>query len=292
MKKASILIGTLKEGFGMKRFGFWALLLVMMIFVIIAGGCGGGGSDGDRTLQGTFIDGPVEGLTYTCTPSGLSGTTDSNGAFSFNAGDKIVFKVGNISLPEVAGANVITPLSFFGENARFDDSEVLHLVRFIMSAGAVDADGNIKIIANPFNGIEGTYGEDLWNDLDGNGEITVDEATAKTHIQDTLFKAYSGDYSGTWSGTVNYPGEGSIRLSGTWEVNIAANGDVVGRYAGTDDGDITGRINPNGDTVLDAGGQAGGIVVWTGKIDLANGTMGGSYRGDYEQGTFTGKKIN
>ncbi|MDR1133319.1 MAG: hypothetical protein LBL05_04105, partial [Synergistaceae bacterium] len=211
--------------------------------------------------------------------------------------DNIVFKVGNISLPAAAGANVISPLSFFGEEATTDNVEVLNLVRFIMSAGEVGGDGKIKIGANPFGGREGIFDDDLWNTLLNEGEITVSESEAKEHLEETLLKAYSGDYSGTWSGTAHYPGENLIQTSGTWKIEIAENAQVVGSYTGTFDGEtiggnVTGEVDPNGNTDLGANGQAGGIVVWSGKIDLANGTMAGDYSGDYEKGTFAGKKIN
>ena len=218
-------MGKMKEKFGMKRFGFWALLLAAM-FVIMTGGCGGSGSDDDNaTLEGVFIDGPVEDLTYKCTPSGLSGKTDSNGTFLYKAEDKIVFTVGKISLPSVAGANVISPLSFLDENAEIDEERVLNFVCFIMSAGEVDEDGNIKIDANPFDGIEGTF-PDVWDELVEGEKITVSPEKAEEHIKETLLKAYSGNYSGTWSGTYYYPGEPAVQISGTWKITIDEAGDV------------------------------------------------------------------
>jgi hypothetical protein len=162
-----------------------------------------------------------------------------------------------------------------------------------MSAGTVDGDGNIKIDSNPFDGIEGTF-DDLWDTLDQAGEITVTSDEAEGHINETLLKAYSGDYSGTWRGTANY--DKPIQTSGTWEMEIDEEGNIVGSYTGTFDGekvegDVTGSIDPNGDTELGTDGQAGGIVMWWGKINLANGGMAGDYSGEYERGTFTGKKI-
>ena len=86
--------------------------------------CGGGGSGGDASgptpvtsLQGQYVDAPTAGLTYSASPSGLSGTTDENGYFRFVAGDTVTFSVssadGSVTVPmgtiappsPVAGAN-------------------------------------------------------------------------------------------------------------------------------------------------------------------------------------------
>jgi hypothetical protein len=67
------------------------------IFVALAllalNGCGGGG--GGETTQptqsGAFINSPTKGIKYTSLPSGLSGTTDEDGAFKYKAGDTVSF---------------------------------------------------------------------------------------------------------------------------------------------------------------------------------------------------------
>ena len=77
-------------------------------------GCGGGGgaagvsSPVASNFTGQYIDAPVKGLNYSASPSGLTGTTDENGNFSFQAGDTVSFNVvtpaGNISVGTVAPA--------------------------------------------------------------------------------------------------------------------------------------------------------------------------------------------
>ena len=57
------------------------------------GGGGGGGASSSTTYSGQFIDAPTKGLTYTSSPSGLTGTTDANGTFRFQAGDVVSFVV-------------------------------------------------------------------------------------------------------------------------------------------------------------------------------------------------------
>ncbi len=53
------------------------------------------------TYSGAFIDAPAQGLTYSASPSGLTGTTDASGAFRFQAGDTVTFSLG------VGGSNVL-----------------------------------------------------------------------------------------------------------------------------------------------------------------------------------------
>jgi hypothetical protein len=91
-------------------------LTVTSLATLVA--CGGGGGAGSTpiaaatTYTGQFIDSPTKGLTYTATPSGLTGTTDENGAFKFQAGDTVSFSIstasGNIDL---GSATPMTPTS-------------------------------------------------------------------------------------------------------------------------------------------------------------------------------------
>ena len=53
------------------------------------------------TYSGQFIDAPTQGLSYSASPSGLSGTTDADGTFAFRAGDKITFSL------NLGGSNVV-----------------------------------------------------------------------------------------------------------------------------------------------------------------------------------------
>ncbi|MBI5275590.1 MAG: hypothetical protein HY854_03950 [Burkholderiales bacterium] len=63
-----------------------------------------------------FVDGPVKGLVYACSPSGLAGTTGSNGAFTCRPGENVSFLVyagtgGTINLgttvvPSVSGVHL------------------------------------------------------------------------------------------------------------------------------------------------------------------------------------------
>lgn len=89
-------------------------LATLSFFVLVACGGGGGGTTTSSATNytGQYIDAPVKGLSYTASPSGLTGTTDANGNFSFQAGDTVSFNIvtpgGNISAGSVAPA---TPTS-------------------------------------------------------------------------------------------------------------------------------------------------------------------------------------
>ena len=84
--------------------------------------CGGGGGSPETpavpaTYSGQFIDAPTKGLSYTASPSGLSGTTDATGAFSFKAGDTVTFSVGVGAGGSIAVGSWQPPAPAAGVNA-------------------------------------------------------------------------------------------------------------------------------------------------------------------------------
>ena len=239
-------------------------------------------SPGPNVLQGFFIDGRVEDLAYICSPSGTKGNTSWSGLFFYAPGDSIVFSVGNISLPPVAATRAMSPFSYY-PGGKTDDTDVLNMVRFLMSAGEVKADGSIAIDSNPFGGKTGTYSTELFNELVTDGLIKWNAAQAKTHFEATLLVEYtrdSGDWFGIWES--NSGGD-----SGYWIINISATGVITGntdRY-GIVGETLSGSVNANGEvTVTAAGGDA-----WNGKIDLATLRINGTY-GLSPTGTFEGYK--
>ena len=69
------------------------LFTVSCLAALASCGGGGGGGSSTTTYSGQFIDAPTKGLTYTASPSGLTGTTDANGTFKFQAGDVVSFAI-------------------------------------------------------------------------------------------------------------------------------------------------------------------------------------------------------
>ena len=124
-------------------------LLIPMAALALVAGCSGScpsdsavcSSSAYTIGQGVFVDAPVEGLTYES--SGITGTTDSSGKFSYRVGSTVKFFVGGVALPAVEGASLITPLDLVGASSP-ESPEAVYIARFLQS---VDSDGN------PDNGI-------------------------------------------------------------------------------------------------------------------------------------------
>jgi hypothetical protein len=133
----------------MKHWKRTPLLLVSVVATLVLSGCGGGGGSDDdatnptnTTAQGRFIDAPVEGLSYTS--GDITGVTDSNGTFTYEVGSTVVFRVSNIEIGSVMGAETITPLDLVPNAADETDDTVVNILRFLQS---LDTDGD------PENGV-------------------------------------------------------------------------------------------------------------------------------------------
>lgn len=71
-----------------------SVIAAVAIFIISCGGGGGGGSTtAGSTFTGSFIDAPTQGVHYSASPSGLSGTTDASGHFQYQPGDTVTFSI-------------------------------------------------------------------------------------------------------------------------------------------------------------------------------------------------------
>ncbi|KMT66789.1 pectinesterase family protein [Catenovulum maritimum] len=97
-------------------------------------------------LMAQFIDSPVSGIDYQITNINgevSTGKTDENGFFEYYRGDRVVFSVGELKLPEISPKPTITPLNFFTTDNPVAP-QVANLARLLQS---LDTDGN------PDNGI-------------------------------------------------------------------------------------------------------------------------------------------
>ena len=94
------------------------LFSLVVSFALVS--CGGGG-DGPPPIAapstGVVIDSPVQGLTYSSTPSGLSGLTGPNGEFLYRAGDIVTFSIGGRFIAAPPGQPQITPFTLLGRTA-------------------------------------------------------------------------------------------------------------------------------------------------------------------------------
>lgn len=81
------------------------------------GGTGGGTPAAAPTLTGVFVDDtPVSGLPYAAS-SGLSGTTNPQGQFSYRSGDTVQFSYGQNVSASIQAAPQVTPWTAFGLNS-------------------------------------------------------------------------------------------------------------------------------------------------------------------------------
>lgn len=132
--------------------------LSILTATLLLTACGGGGSNSsgkfednlnninnDVLVTGTFIDSPVEGMSYMCGDK-ISGITNSVGEFSFKRNCDLTFKVGEVTIGKIKGLNVdkdnkVTPSELLGLSRNSTNTpEVLKITRFLQS---IDNDGNI-----------------------------------------------------------------------------------------------------------------------------------------------------
>jgi hypothetical protein len=200
----------------------WGLALLM--------GCGGGslssalggsstpqptGEQANTLLTGTFVDSPVEGLAYV-TSSGLSGVTDAQGRFRFQAGDTITFRIAGVDIGTAPAATTLTPASLAGgdeDSARF--SNLLVLLQSLDTDGdpsngirlspELPADQVRDIVAlldqDPFDFGDGAYNVGLQS-LATDGYIRPLEDAAR-HYENAmgLLDPFLGDAAGVWQAT-------------------------------------------------------------------------------------------
>ncbi len=91
---------------------FKVMSFSLMVGLLFA--CGGGGSSssmpGLRT--GVLLDSPVAGISYST--STQSGTTNSQGEFSYQVGETVTFRLGGLELGQAAGATQVTLFDLAG----------------------------------------------------------------------------------------------------------------------------------------------------------------------------------
>ena len=117
------------------------------------GGYGGGGGGGPVALNGLFIDALTTGVQYTATGAGsqtVTGTTGTNGQFSYYAGQSVAFALptgGGTSIPlgsaspaaPAGGGNTVVFVG--GMNNALQVAQVLQSLNHAASAGAIDVSG-------------------------------------------------------------------------------------------------------------------------------------------------------
>jgi len=104
---------------------FGASILSLAILAGCGGGgdgaapAAGGGGGGGATTSGQLTNSPIDGVSYSAAPSGLTGTTMNGGMFDFQAGDTVTFNIAGLEIA-VPGGSRITPQTIAEELADGD----------------------------------------------------------------------------------------------------------------------------------------------------------------------------
>lgn len=145
----------------MRKIHSLILSTITAMFLVGCGGGGGGSSAGTTTsstdtssgsssttiYSGSFIDSPVQGLQYSTATQ--SGTTDQYGTFTYKQGETVTFKIGNVTLGQATGTDMITPLTLAGDTSINNISlKASNIARLIQSLNTNSTDDKVMIPSN------------------------------------------------------------------------------------------------------------------------------------------------
>ena len=131
-----------------KRLTVFLAVFAFPVAVLVAA-CGGNGGDGGTSsgasITSYFVDAPTKGLSYACSPSGLSGLTSSTGSFTCQTGDTVSFSLGvgaatihlgSVAVPGISGVSI--PVTMLPNGLQI--AAVLHALNHGSSAN-IDVSG-------------------------------------------------------------------------------------------------------------------------------------------------------
>jgi len=219
-------------------------LSLAVVSILVFTGCGGGGSSTptNSTQTGTFVDAPVEGLTYfTATQSGI---TDANGQYKYKNGETVTFKIGNLTLGSISAKKIITPLTLGGNtNLNTIGTKAKNIARILQSLDNNSIDTSKIVIPATLADLNVTN-IDLENDNDANLQTILTRANSITSKSYTLKTAQDAEndmktflrtylYVGVYSATSTYSNNSTLPASqcgGTlqWSIQVANTGAVTG----------------------------------------------------------------
>ncbi|MRS02718.1 hypothetical protein EG832_05775 [bacterium] len=221
------------------------LLLFSTAALSACGGSGNGGTAATETATGSFIDAPVQGITY---ESGSQrGVTGADGSFTYEVGKTVKFTIGDIVLGEATGQPVLTPVDLAPAGSDETTPEVLARVQLLMSLSSTDpAEGKITIPPDVLTAARGksinfatasqtdladlvmalipertlVSQEDAQNHLSSNYTklFTVAKVSGKT-LQMVTDDNGTVTYSFNTNGTLNYSSTTGLSGTGSWVVN-------------------------------------------------------------------------
>jgi len=143
---------------------------------------------------GYFIDSAVAGVDYK-TPT-QSGVTDANGAYTYRAGERVVFSIGGIELGEVTDSALATPLHLCNSDDE-NDPKVVNMLVFLQS---LDDDGdasngihikkayrdNAKYVSKHFQDVQDGELDGFINSIGVEANDVVTRDQAKEHFRKTI----------------------------------------------------------------------------------------------------------
>lgn len=187
---------------------------------------GGGGSENPAPVTGTqtgvFTDAAIVGASYTTT-SGVTGSTNPAGEFSFNANDDVTFRIGDLVLGEVTAKEILTPVDLAAGN----QDKLDNLLVILQS---LDSDGD------PDNGITIPAAASLPATLNLETVSEADLTTALTTAR-TNANIIQGEVKTVTQARDHFIGQASALLAANiWTVHIPEENSWMAL-----------QVNPNGD---------------------------------------------
>ncbi|MDC8450938.1 MAG: hypothetical protein LV473_21650 [Nitrospira sp.] len=192
----------------LKRLHVLAIGMLAMVTVACSGDGGSGSSQAPPSpppastpLTGVFLDSPVQGLGYSTTPSGMSGTTNAGGQFNYNSGDSVTFDLyGRTIGTTVPAAPIVTVLSIFKATS-LADPRVVNLSQLLLTLGGNPSGSNpITVPATPPANFPASLDFSAAGfDTLFPGLTLVSEADANAHLQ-ASFATLSVSLTGTGAG--------------------------------------------------------------------------------------------
>lgn len=269
----------------------------------------------ETTYSGQFLDSVVTNLDYRTATQ--TGTTDGAGRFSYREGETVTFSIGGVILGTAKGQPIITPVNLI-TNGSSSTPAVQNIARFLL---ALDGDDNPRNGINLSSDLKTAAAE--WGEVDfsaadfatevgalldaaGSVEgrtVTLPSASeARYHLEQTIYCAYGGAFSGTFTDPAGYDGEwialvdtsnGGIigTLRATNGASFQMNGNFFADAAGTFSVDIypqntltrwQGKLTSSGRLLTDSGNASGNREM----AELPEGsTQGTLFKGALARGT-------
>lgn len=168
--------------------------LLALLSLALLSACGSD-DDGPAAINARLLDGAVEGVQYSASPSGLTGRTGANGALSCKPGDQLSFSLGGVALGQAACAADITVGDLAGTQA-LGEARLQNRLLFLQ---ALDEDDEA---ANGIRISEAVAAALAGKSLDFAAPTAAFDAALKALLPAALQDGYGQPYSARTLGTL------------------------------------------------------------------------------------------